>query len=68
MIGQTHGYDMGNLMQMGDNIHFRLYGVGLDNRHDLAIREHSMDLNTVDGGQNSGNCFGLTLYARYYDT
>jgi len=61
MIGHTNGNNIVQLMQTGDNIHFFLHRICLDNRYDLTIREYAMDLNTAKCGNLCSNpfCFAL---------
>jgi hypothetical protein len=68
MIGHAHGNDIGNLVQVGNDIHFPLYGICFNNRHDLTIGEHTMNLHSCNSGNLSGNSFGPALYTRNNNT
>jgi hypothetical protein len=48
VIRHAHGYNLSNLVKSGNNIHFSLNGICLNNRHDLTVREHAMDINPSD--------------------
>jgi len=55
MIGHAYGYDMIDLVQSADDIDLALHRIGLDDRHDLAVRQHSMDLDSIHGRDLGGD-------------
>ena len=68
MIGHTNRDHILYLMQTGNNIHLFLYGISLDNRHDLAIGKDTMNLDTAHSGDPTCNSFGFTVCTRHDNT
>lgn len=45
MIGQLDGDDIFNVVEMRHSVNFALNGIGFDNGHYPAIRQHTMHFN-----------------------